>query len=689
VDTGNFEAAMQAVEEALKTNVVEGFDPRIQRLAREIEDGKLRIEQKTSATEILAAPVDESTLAREYAFLEAPPMPIEQPPVETSAAPQASVTQLPVTPSPSVPVLALPNPPREIVLPGPETVVEPPLAEVKPAEVKPAGTNPAKTNSDAEVQEAPIAEVPDMPVAEVQEAPLAEVEEAPVAPRVQVEIPKSGPAVERPAAVIPAPPSLRGAPVWRKPAALAGVAALLAAAAVWSAIYFKPSKAGKTTETPPAVSTKPESHAPVPNPLEQQQQKALDSANEMVAANDLNGAKQVLQQAAALNGPLTPEILKKESEIDASMKDATVRQLRQSEEKVWQRAMKRTADGNFAEAQKDLRQVLAMPAGGVRKSDAQNYLDQVIPQRIAENSLLSQARQALKGSDFQSARQAASQLKKSGGDPSVVVAEIDQQEQTKLGQLTSQFEQIKQRDDDAAVQQLKGLQPKFQVLAGDGGPQAGEASNYANAVPGAITEIQARMQKKNTDAAFQRTVQKYQQALNAKDKNGLTSARNEFQAVIQSGGPHAEEAQRYRSDIDNTIAALSAPPVVSAPPAIVKNDAPDLAAANDSELRAVIKRYAQAFENRDPDALRQVWPGIGSKYSRYKQIFDLASAIREEVNIQSVTVSPDGKTAQVRSSVFQSYTPKAEKNKPQQFTHDFVFELEKSSRGTWVIRDVQ
>ena len=189
-------------------------------------------------------------------------------------------------------------------------------------------------------------------------------------------------------------------------------------------------------------------------------------------------------------------------------------------------------------------------------------------------------------------------------------------------------------------------------------------------------------------------MQRYQQAASSNDKNGLASARNEFQSVIQSGGSHADEAQKYRTDIDNKIAELSQPampPAAPATPPSSKNGIPSSVGANNNEgeLKAVIQRYADAFEKKDADALRQVWPGMGSKYSRYKQIFELASSIREEVGIESVAVSPDGTTAVVKSTVFQSYTPKADKAKPQQFSREFVFNLRKTNRSTWVNDDEQ
>jgi hypothetical protein len=520
----------------------------------------------------------------------------------------------------------------------------------------------------------------------VETEPVIEVSGVPAIPSVQSEIAKALPIAAAPIARIGAPPSARNVSILRKSALFGGMAIGLAAA-VWLGIHVLQSRPQVAA---PVVDAKPEAHAPASNALELKQRNALNSANKLIAANDLNGAQQALQQAAALNGPLTSEIVKKQSEVEGSLQDANLRQLRQAEEKLWQRATSRIAEGRFAEAQKDFRQVLTLPLGGVHREDAQNYLDKIIPQRVQQNSLTNQAQQALRVSDFQSARKAASQLREVGGDRAGVLAEIERQEQAKLAQLVSQFNQLKQRGDDDAVQQLKTLQPKFQALAGDGGPQSAEAANYANAVPGAITEMQASIQKKTADAAFQRIVQRYQQAASTNDKNGLASARSEFQSVIQSGGSHADEAHKYRTEIDDKVAALSESAMHAAAPSL-KNDVPNPVAANnnENELRAVIQRYAQAFEKKDADALRQVWPGMGSKYARYKQIFELASSIREQVGIESVAVSADGTSAVVKSSVSQSYTPKADKTKPQQFTREFVFNLEKTSRGTWVISDVQ
>jgi hypothetical protein len=640
MDSGDFEAATLAVEEALKANVVETFDPRIQRLFREIEDGKLRAEQKSRPS---TTPTPPNILSREYAFLEALPLPSQPAPAETSSAAQAPGAQASTDPASVTSQFLSSGAPPDTLAPEPETFVEPPSVNAQPS---------------------------------------TEVADVPPVSAARTEIPKSLSVAAKPVDKISASSVPGKVPIRSKPVVL-GVTLLGLAVAVWSGIHFMHPKAPQVPGT--SVNTK---LAPPPiqatDPLELQQRHALDSANRLVASNDLDGARQALQQAAALNGPLTSEILKKQSEIEASMKDANLRQLRQTEEKLWQRAMNRTMDGHFVEAQNDLRQVLALPAGGVHRDDAQNYLLKVIPQRVQQNSLITQARHALNVGDFQSARQAASQLKQFGGDSAPVVAEIDQQEQTELARLESQFNQLKQRDDDTAVQQLRTLGPKFQALASDGGPRSGEASNYASAIPGAITEIQASIQKKSVDAAFQRIVQKYQQAASVSDRNGLTAVRTDFQSIIQGGGSHADEAQKFLADVNNKLAALNQPPISPAKPP-VRPEAPPVV-TDDAGVRAAIRRYSQAFEQKDANALRKIWPSMGDKYSAYRVSFESAVSIRMRVDINNVDLSSDGATAVVTGRVFQDYTPKGSKTRTSRDAITFHLAM---ANGAWIITNVQ
>jgi hypothetical protein len=649
IESNKLDEANRAIAEAVKSNTVETFDPRVQRLSEQLEEAKSVAEQKSAPTPVPAPP---PSLSREYAFLQAPPSPSQPPPAEKSSPaeasqPQASAIQPTISSQPAIPSPIPPVLPSEIPVALPKTREQSPQPEAAPP-VKEPGARIEIPALRTEVSKSPRAVTSSLTIPSTDVAPVREV------------------------------------PFWRKSAFL-GMLTFGLIAAVSGVVYSIRSKAPPVT--PPAVKAHTEHFAPKIDPLTVQQQDALDTANKMIAANDLDGAQEKLRQAAELNGSLTSEIQKKLADIDESLKDSHLRQLRQSEEKLWQQAMSRMAGNRLTDAQQDLRQVLALSAGGVHREEAQNYLDKVIPQRVQQNGLLNQSRQALRQGDFQAARQAASQLKPIGGDSAQAIADIDREERSRLEQLESQFNQSKQQNDEAAIQQLKTLQPKFQALGNDNGPQAGEAQTYATAVPVAIVDVQASLQKRSADAAFQQMVQKYQQAATANDKNGLMAVRTDFQSVIQSGGAHAEEARRYRSEADNKLTVLNQPPVVSpkppakveAPPAVIEN--------NDAEVRIAIQRYAQAFNQRNADALRTVWPDIGSKYAQYKKTFDSASSIQEQVEINSIDISPDGSTATVKGQVSQFYTPKGEKTKLPLHT-TAVFHLAKKN-GAWFIADVQ
>src|SRR5277367_768308 len=127
VESGKLEAATLAVDEALKTNAVETFDPRIQRLSEQIKDAKTQAEQKSRPTPTPAPPADDS---REYAFLEPPPMPSPPVPAEKASAVDLSAVQPVVSrPAPASPPVELSSPaePMQPVarIASPEPVVLP------------------------------------------------------------------------------------------------------------------------------------------------------------------------------------------------------------------------------------------------------------------------------------------------------------------------------------------------------------------------------------------------------------------------------------------------------------------------------------------------------------------------------------------------------------------------------------
>ena len=640
IDAGDLDLASQTIDEVVESHTLDSFDPRIERLSARIKEAKT-----ASIADPASTPAATPGLFNEYAFLQAPPLPDappsteKAPPLDSAAATTSYPASTTAPPQHSKPRETAPVAPKEPVLPA---------TQIHATETKPASILPEPSAGQTGIQEPPSP--PAVSAATKDEQPGA--------------------------------PTL--APFWRRPAILA-ILALVVLAAAW--IGLRSNGVKNQPVSPPVAKTVERPASPRVDPLETQQRQALEAADKKIAANDLDGALQILEPAAALNGPLAPEIQKKIGQVEESKKDVNLRQLRQGEEVLWQRATRLVADGRFTDAQKDLKQILALPTGGVHRDDAQRYLSKTIPQQQAQNALLAKGRQSLTQGDFTSARRAADQLKQAGGNPEDLVAQIDQAEQGQLKQLESQFEQLKSRDDDAAIQQLKALQPKFQALT-DSGPQSGEALNYANNVPTAVAEVRARLDKKGADAAFQQVVQRYRQAAAGNDKNGLAAARGDFQSIAQNGGPHADNAQQYAAEITRKLEALNAPPPPPAPATKeAPKEAPVATVSDETVIRGVVQKFFQSFEQRNPDAIRQVWPNIPQKrYDAYKNAFGNVSAITIQIANETVKVSPDGESATVSIESQEEETPKSDK-RPRRFTPSWTFQLSKRN-GTWVINDV-
>src|SRR5260370_2601055 len=368
-----------------------------------------------------------------------------------------------------------------------------------------------------------------------------------------------------------------------------------------------------------------------------------------------------------------------QGQIEDSMKNAGLREVRQRGAQVWQEVSDNMTAQRYAEAQKDLRQLLDLPEGGVHADEHKSYLTGVIHKLQQQHKLLTQAQQALRQGDFSSARKFASQVQQSGGDTSQLNGEIDKSEADRLAQLESQFRQLKEADDDAAVQLLRTLQTEFKEVSNDGGPKSAEAQTYFDNTPTAISDVQARAQNKRFEVAYQSAVRKYEQALNTNDKNALTSAIGALQSFAQSGS-HAGEAQKYLSEINSKLTAMNKPPTQTAvePPPVVESDA---------EVRAVVLRYQQAFEQRDANALRQIWPTIGGQYKKYTDAFGLARSIKLQMEILDVKIGADGASATVRAVVSQDYTPKEGKTQSSKGQKTVFYMLK--TNGNWVITQLQ
>jgi serine/threonine protein kinase len=704
IAAGKLLQASRALDDAVEAKVLEVFDPRVQRVCDEMAAAK-------SAAAVSGTQTPAASLSKEYAWLQRPPLP-EDPEVQESKMPDIAEAKASATIQPTIP-LQPPAPP-----PPPKVVSEPsapPTKRMDPTPLEPVPFEPAMIK------------------------PGPRSSSAPATPAAPPEIQRNVPA-EPPVDPMVAEEPVRG-PLPRNPAVLAAIA-LGAIFLVWAGIRLVPSlltNGTPATETPKVTPSKPQE-----NPVEGQQRAAMDAADKRVAANDLDGALRILDQAKTLNGPLAAEIQTKRSSIQEAMQNQNLRALRQKEEQLWQQAKSDVSNGRFREAEKSLQQILAMGDGGLRKSDARQYLAKTIPDRQQEEKLFTQARQTaqkedvnsqqsaidllgrvialdgprkteaqqlqndtrqklaaaltnasrqdLQRGDFRAARSKAAQLRQDGSDGGPLFSEIDQAEQTRFTQLETQFNQLKQSDDDAAAQQLGTLQRGFQALTDSSGPRSDDAKNILNNLPAAIRDVHARAAGKQAQAATQAQQQKqYQQALqnynaaDSRDKSALEKSRNDFQTIVNANSAHAGDAQQYVVEINKKLDALNAPPQ---PPPTPGKVAPNTSVADEAAIRTVVQSFFQSWEQRSADALRQSWPSIPQKrYDAYKSSFDNVSEITIKVVSEGVKINLDGTTATVSVQSQEEQTPNGEK-KSRKFTPAWTFQLAKSN-GTWLITDVQ
>jgi len=401
-----------------------------------------------------------------------------------------------------------------------------------------------------------------------------------------------------------------------------------------------------------------------------------------------------LQQGAQLNGPLTPQIQKTLAEVEESKNNAVVAAVRRHEADLWEKADANVKEGRYSQAEKLLTQILALDPEGVRKADAHNYLEKVIPQRKQNDSLSLQAQMNLRQKEYAAARGYTDQLRKNAGDAGPLNADIDRLESSELRLLESQFGQAKQGDDLSAVSQLTALQPSFQKLLQDQQfPEAEEARRYLDNIPGAINEVNRRVaakkaavaveaEKQRRDGVFQQALQGYRQG--PQDKTGLMAARDKFQTVVQNDPSHADSARQYLTEIENKLAELNKPVPPPPPPGPTPAE---IAADDEKAIRAVVDRFFTAFQARDPNALKQVWPTMPQKkYDGYKRAFGLASKITIETSSPTIQIAPDGSTATVTVQVQQQEVPKDD-NKPRTHSDSWNFQLSKRN-GFWSVTDV-
>jgi uncharacterized caspase-like protein len=111
----------------------------------------------------------------------------------------------------------------------------------------------------------------------------------------------------------------------------------------------------------------------------------------------------------------------------------------------------------------------------------------------------------------------------------------------------------------------------------------------------------------------------------------------------------------------------------------------DVDAIND-----VIQRYQEAYNQRDPDALWQIWPDAGEKNKQsIENSFKNAKSIEMSLTKDPPKIAPDGQTATIKCKMSYHYVFMTDGIRPvDRKGDDTAFTLKKNN-GTWVIADTK
>jgi tetratricopeptide (TPR) repeat protein len=332
IESGDLDGASRKIDDALKSQTLDSLDPRMQRLSERIKEAKTT-KIASSGEPLSAPPPIAPDLSKEYALLQASPLPEAAAPQEKTRPIDSLTAIAPFSAGTSL----VPATPTESLSPSPETDV-PFLPDTATAEAKPDGASISAPTSEMHIEQSPS---PAM-------FPL-EVETRPASHAVSV-------------------------PRWHKPATQV-IAALALVAAVWVGLRWRTYRVDRlekrqrqalvaadkrtkakdlegalrelqqapTIDSPLTAQIQAKIHQIELSRNEALQRQALDAADKLIAKNDLDGAWQKLEQAQG--EPLSEEIHEKMQQLNESKNDANLQRLRQGEAVLWQQAISRVDEG--------------------------------------------------------------------------------------------------------------------------------------------------------------------------------------------------------------------------------------------------------------------------------------------------------------------------------------------------------
>jgi eukaryotic-like serine/threonine-protein kinase len=313
------------------------------------------------------------------------------------------------------------------------------------------------------------------------------------------------------------------------------------------------------------------------SPIEDQQRYVINLAQQAADRQDYKGALQQLDEAAKLNGPLNDSIVELRRQFSAQSHDLELERVARDEQTLWDKAMEYVSAGDLDDAEETLREILTLPEGGHRWSEAARYVDEAIPELRQEEQLWATAQLASKSRDpghFLSEVKALDEVLIAGGRheqgarqrrDAVIAATIREDaaghglaepvisnaDQWQVTRLKNSFDDLVQRGDAPAVEKLQQLQSEFKSLADARGPLAIDALDYLNnVIPMAQKHIQDRLAvvqaNASPNAAYLDAVKEYNRAVAMQNAAMLRDlVLPAFRQIAQAGGVRAKEARRY------------------------------------------------------------------------------------------------------------------------------------------------
>jgi len=277
--------------------------------------------------------------------------------------------------------------------------------------------------------------------------------------------------------------------------------------------------------------------------------------------------------SAGASGPLPKAA---SASLDSDSLDANEDPARQ-EQTLWDKAMAYLQAGDLDDAETSLRDILTLPQGGHRWAEAAHYVDQAIPERRQDEKLWAAAQlestardpghllREIKALDELLAIPGAHKREARPMRDTVIIEVIHEDarrnqmemqaaseaDQWQMTRLKNHLDELVEKGDAAALDELQELGPKFKSIGDAQGPLAMDARDYLNSVvPKAQKHIEERLaaakSNSSANATYLSAVKAYSRAVAAENSAALRDqVLPLFSQMAQSGGARAREAQRY------------------------------------------------------------------------------------------------------------------------------------------------